>query len=271
MGKSQMQRTNSKVLLINSLLSLFLIVGYIVELIKGLRTPVYVILFTVLVIIPITVAFIVYKRNKESSRIKYITLIGYFIAYLFVMFSTDRTLVYVYLFPIILMYFLYFDIKLMVTSCSVVFITNLVRIVLSIVNGHNEASLITDYTIQFASVVLFSVSLVLATKLSNTYNEENVNSTKIEKDKQEAILKDVLKSASILDSNSKEVYRIVGELASSTETVNTSVGEIAMGISNTAENIQNQSEMTGTIQDIIINTSDLSKKMDELSQQSSDA
>ena len=54
----------------------------------------------------------------------------------------------------------------------------------------------------------------------------------------------------------------------STETVTNAVSEISAGVANTAENISDQSAMTEKIHKVIMNTSDLSNKMGELSKES---
>ena len=204
--RSQIARTNRVVLFINTFLSSFLVLGYIVELAKGQRTLYYFIKFLIVIIAPLTVAYFAYFKNKESVKLKYITLMGYFIMYLYVLFTTDRLIVYVYLFPIILMYFLYFDLKLMIYSCSLIVVINVTRMFIFIfVKGFNDSNMITDLTIQFASVFLFSLGLIMATKLSNTINNENIEYINEEKEKQAKILADVLAIAKILDNNSNVV------------------------------------------------------------------
>jgi len=266
-----LKSTNGVVLMINCVLDVFLILGYIGEVLKGQKTAAYVLTFSVIVIIPIAFAGLVYLKNRENRYLKYITLVGYFIMYIFVMFTAERILVYVYMFPIVLMYFLYFDMRFMIGSCTIVFVINLVKIAVDVfVRGYSTPTHITDYTIQGASVLLFNISLIISTRLSNRYNREKIASINTEKTKQEAILTDVLKIASVLDNNSQKVYKIVEDLASSTNVVTGAIGEIASGAAGTAESIQNQLNMTRNIQETIVDTSDLSNKMSVLSNESTE-
>lgn len=265
---SALQRTNKVVLLINFILDLFLVLGYTGEVIKKQKSVEYVIVFALLVLIPMGIAFYFYRKNKDSEKIKYITLAGYFIVYIFAMFTASnlRLLVYVYMFPIILMYFLYFDLALMVTACSSALVINIAKIVYSMMQGKNNPDLTTDYTIQFASVFLYGVSLIVATKLSNKFNTEKMENIQEQKKQQEAILEDVLKIAAVMDKNSKEVYAIVGELAAATGAVSNAVHEIAKGSAETADNMQIQSQLSSEIQEIIVDTSKASEDMGEISQ-----
>ncbi|MCX7749746.1 MAG: methyl-accepting chemotaxis protein [Clostridia bacterium] len=267
--KSSLQRTNGVVLLINCFLTVFLCIGYTIEYLKGQKTLNYVLLFYIIAIVPIAFATTVYLKNKESKNFKLFTLVGYFILYIFVMFTADKILVYVYMFPIIMMYFLYFDLRLMIRSCGIIFIINILRISKDIfVIGKNKPDDITNYTIQFASVFLFCFALIVATKLSNRFSSEKLDSIEMERAKQEEILRDVLKIARILDKNSQGVYEIVGELTNSTNSVASAVSEIAKGVSHTAESIQSQLTMTKNIQTVIMDTSSLSNGMGELSKDS---
>jgi len=254
------------VLLINWLLDLFLVAGYTGEYFKGGRSLEFVLIFMVLVISPMIIASYYYKKNPESEKVKYITLTGYYIMYSMVMFSSTRTLVYVYFFPIIAMYLLYFNLKLMVVSCSIISAMNFIRVIyLTAFIGMTDKSSTTDYTIQLASVILYSIGLIVATKLSNQFSSEKLESIENEKSKQEDILKDVLKIASLLDNNSRKVYSIVDELAASTDTVMGAVGKIEKGASATADSIQAQSQLTHNIQKSIQDTSKLSENMGRIS------
>lgn len=269
-----MKSTNRIVLLTNWILDGFLILGYLLELFKGAKTISYLAVFLLIVLVPMLLATFLYLKDGCSSLMKYVTLTGYFIMYIFVMFTAnpERLLVYTYMFPIILMYFLYFDLRLMVISCSVAMAVNVAKIVyFAVFLQIRDAGRITDYTIQFASVLLYGISLIISTKLSNRFNREKILSIQEEKAKQEAILGDVLKIASVLDRNSREVHRIVDELASSTDIATRAVHEIAKGSSDTAANIQTQSHLTMNIQGLIHDTSKASAGMEEIARDTAEA
>lgn len=260
---STLKSTNRAVLGINILLDLFLILGYIVEYLKGGRDLSYIIIFMLLTIIPITAAIIMYFNKKDNKNLKYITLIGYGIIYIFVLFTSTRTLVYAYFFPIITMYFLYFDLKLMVIACSSITVLNIIRVIYFVVGlKMNDSNVTTDYTIQLVTVIMFSIALVVSTRLSNKFNQEKINSLNEEKEKQDGILSDVLKVATLLDHHSLKVYEIVEEMVSSIENITISMSNIAKGASNTADSIQEQSQLTNEIQTTIVDTSNVSNNIE---------
>jgi Methyl-accepting chemotaxis protein len=266
-SNTSLQSTNFIVLLINWILDLFLVFGYIAEFFKGGRSLLFVIVFIALVLIPIVFATIIYTKDKNSKLLKIITISGYFIIYIFALFTTSRVMVYTYVFPIVAMYLLYFDLPFMVVSCSITFVINVIRIIYSAtVLGINDSIVTTDYTIQFASIFLYCFALIVATRLSNRFNTEKLKAIEEERAKQEEIFKGVLNTASVLDNNSSSVYEIVKNLTSSTETITGAVSQVATGAMQTASSIQTQVELTREIQTLINDASNSSQKADELSE-----
>jgi methyl-accepting chemotaxis protein len=112
---------------------------------------------------------------------------------------------------------------------------------------------------------MFSIALVVSTRLSNKFNQEKINSLNEEKEKQDGILSDVLKVATLLDHHSLKVYEIVEEMVSSIENITISMSNIAKGASNTADSIQEQSQLTNEIQATIVDTSNASNNMEKIS------
>ncbi len=264
------QLTNRTVLIINSILSSFLSIGYIVEFIKGTRTLQYVLVFVLVVIIPIAAALTVYLRNRPSDIVKYITISGYMIIYSIALITSSSPLSFVYIFPIMVMYILYFNLKLTVVSYSYVILLNVVVIGYKVLSGQVDAKTSTDLTIQFAAVVLFGISIILSTKISNLFNTTKINSIKAQQLRQEEILANVLRAADIMDKNANELMSFMSYFSTSMGQVTSAVDEISRGAQKTSESMSQQSLYTSRITEIIDITSKLSKQMGELSRSSSE-
>ncbi|MGL4368793.1 MAG: methyl-accepting chemotaxis protein, partial [Spirochaetota bacterium] len=261
-------RANKVVLLINWVLDSFLIVGYIAEYFKGGRSLAFVALFLMIVLVPMLWATILYLRDRHNEKIKYLTLAGYGVMYTLVLFTSSRTIIYVYLFPIVSMYLLYFNLSLIVISCSVITLLNIVRVIYLVAfKGMTDPGITTDYTILLASVILYSISLIVSTRLSNKFNTEKIISIRSEQGKQQEILSDVLKTASVLDRNSHKVYRIVEELAASAGRITDAVAVIDDGASSVASSVREQSELTARIHSVIAETSSRSMTMGNISKE----
>lgn len=266
--KVSSKRVNRFVLLSNWGIDIFLIGGYLLEYLKGAKPLEYIIAMLAIILVPMSAASVIYIKNNRSIFMKYVTLIGYFILYNFVLFTapTERILVFVYIFPIILCYFLYFDLKLILVSNIAFALVNVAKIIYYIVFlGIRDSFSTTDFLIQFACVFMYSLTLIISTRLSNQFSIEKLADTEKEHAKQESILKDVLKIAAVLDKNSREVHRIVGELTNYTSIASNAVQEIEKGAAETATNIQIQSGLTHDIQNLIDDTSEDSNNMEQIS------
>ncbi|MFY9569030.1 MAG: methyl-accepting chemotaxis protein [Acetivibrionales bacterium] len=268
------RRVNRFVLILNWGIDLFLIAGYIIEYFKGAKTLSYLLVMMAIIVIPMVTATFIFLKNNRSNIMKYITLSGYFVLYGFAMFTAppERLHVFAYMFPIVLSYFLYFDLKL-VLAASVAFTSvNVARIVyLMFFLGYISSYDTTNYLIQFGCVLMFAVSLMYSTKISNTFSEEKIRDIMEEQSKQENILTDVLEIAAVLDKNSKEVHRIVKELEEFTNTASNAVMEIEKGAADTASNIQVQSGLTHDIHGLISDTSKDSEVMEQISVNTAEA
>ncbi|MFZ5352126.1 MAG: hypothetical protein ACOZCL_05295 [Bacillota bacterium] len=118
MEKSQISRANKSVLLMNIVLFVVLAAGYIVDYFKGNKTLGYILLFCGIILLIGLIDTAIYIRNRESRYLKYVTLVFFMFIYTFAMFSATRVLVYAYIFPIISIYILYFDLRLMSVLCG---------------------------------------------------------------------------------------------------------------------------------------------------------
>ncbi len=116
--ESAIQSTNKVILMANWGIGLFLIIGYIIEFFKGGRTLGFVIGFIILILIPLLIASYLYYQDREDLRIKIVTLGGFLLVYTVVLFTTTRMLVYVYMFPILAVYILCFDLSLIMGGRS---------------------------------------------------------------------------------------------------------------------------------------------------------
>lgn len=272
--KDASRRVNRFVLILNWGIDLFLIAGYIIEYFKGAKTLSYLLVMMAIIVIPMVTATFIFLKNNRSNIMKYITLSGYFVLYGFAMFTAppERLHVFAYMFPIVLSYFLYFDLKLVLAASAAFTSVNVARIVyLTFFLGYNSSYDTTNYLIQFSCVLMFAVSLMYSTKISNTFSEEKIRDIMEEQSKQENILTDVLKIAAVLDKNSKEVHRIVKELEEFTNTASNAVMEIEKGAADTASNIQVQSGLTHDIHGLISDTSKDSEVMEQISVNTAEA
>ncbi|HPS56780.1 MAG TPA: methyl-accepting chemotaxis protein [Spirochaetota bacterium] len=255
-------KINRNVLVINWILDTLLLLGYVIEYFKGAKTLSYIITFFIVMMIPLLWATILYRLDKNDEKIKYITLFGYFILYIFTVFSATRTMVFVYILPMLSMYLLYFDLNLMKFSCIAMVIINTIRIIwLTGFMGLRDAYITTDYTIQMGCVILFAVVYISTTKLSNEINSEKLGRIHEEQDKQKSLIEDILHTAAVLIENSKKAYDIVEKLAQNTGNVSMALNEVSKETLEVTGNLQNQMKLSSHVSDSINSCLSLASEM----------
>lgn len=83
------QKVNNKVILCWTTIDIVLVIAYIIEVLKGIRSPYYVLLFSLFTVIPLIITIIFNKKwNGTNLNIKYFTTIGYIIFYTFSLLTT---------------------------------------------------------------------------------------------------------------------------------------------------------------------------------------
>ncbi len=144
-------------------LCIVLSAAYVIEIVKGLRGIDYYIMFLLMCWVPFFVGLVVLKvKGKGTDAYKYVALAGYSIFYMFVMLTTTSTLAYVYILPLASVFILYKN-RTFILQCGIL---NLLLLGISIgvrmANGQNQATDLTDYEIQVASILLCYFGYILS-------------------------------------------------------------------------------------------------------------
>lgn len=264
--KDNFFRANRLVLSVNLLVDFFLIAGYLVEIVKGLRSPVIVIPFILFIVISAGMMIWVYKADRNSKVLKNIAVVSFFIIYIYAMFTSTRILTHLYIYPVIITYMLYLDIKLIKYVSVGVGITNVAYVIYMVAVKHQiSASLSTDYTIQLLTMMAIVAALILGTKIIKTNNEEQLAFINESALKQENMLKDVLKVGNVLDKNCDEVFVCIENIEQSGENMKHAITNIAEAMEQTVISVEKQKNLTKDIQDAIQKTSDDTLEMNKAS------
>lgn len=154
---------NRKAMTVWMTLGIVLSAAYAIEIVKGLRTVPYYIVFLLMCWIPFFLGLMVLKvKGMGTSLYKGIVVAGYGIFYVFVLMTTTSTLAFVYILPVTCMLVLYKN-RNFLLICGV---ANIIAIILAIIknymSGMNAPSDITSYEIQLASLVLCYVGYILS-------------------------------------------------------------------------------------------------------------
>lgn len=247
-----------------------LLIAYMLEFIKGERSIGYFIVFILCGGIPYVIGQVVYRKNKESNLVKYITAYGYAIFYTFVLLTGDTTLVFTYILPILSLLLLCNDVKLLIGLSSVSLASNVISVVYHIViDKMTSADDIADYEIQIAATLLCMGLAIVATKVSYEINQYKISKIKEKENKQEEMLKAIKEFVDGLNVHAVEITNSMEKITESASVTTISIEEISGSSTQTAESIQEQLLRTSEIQQHIEHATALATDIKSLTENTS--
>lgn len=268
------RKMNRLTVLTISAIDTFLILGYLASYLQGEISLGYMLLVEVLTIGTLTLNDVIFFKKKDSKKLKYISLIGYIFVYAVICLNSVNDMAFTVLFPMLVMYILYFDFKLVFYASLAFGTINIADVIycVAILKHHHSGAAINSSTIllQAASVIVFLVSMCLVTKLSNEHNGQQIDDITKEKEQNEQLLSDVIGVVKAVKINTNQAGDFISELVKNINVTASSLQDISAGNDSNANSIEEQRNMTESIQSMIKNTGELANQMKNLSAQSKD-
>lgn len=159
-----------------------LIVAYLIELIKGVRTPISYLIVACMCLIPSIAAQLIYFKKKDSALIRYILGYGFLVFYAYAMFTTSTELSFCYIIVTFVILLVYVDIKFLFSLASGAILVNVARLTYLGINGRLQAQDITNAEIIFACLILTSAYAVMTAKKIGSINNANIIKAENEKE-----------------------------------------------------------------------------------------
>lgn len=263
---NHIKQTNKIILQSITIIIIAIITGKFFDVLKGAISPVSFASFILVSFILEIYLYILNKNKDNNTKIKYNAYIGFFLLYTYALFTSTKVLVFIYIFPILYLYSIYSDTKIMKNISISIISINIIRIIwLLAFVGITDKSSITDYTIQFLAILIVCWSAVMATKLTDKFNTDNLIEIKESNLTQERILNEVLDICNLLDNNSNNMYTIVSNLESSSKIMNNNINNMNNSIENTTNNIDTQINLTKNIHTTIVNAVDTATELKNIS------
>lgn len=266
---------NKSVLMILSSINLFIAVGYFSSYLQKNISLSFMLLTELTVLLTMAISYGVYFSNKGDSRFKYVSIMGYMFVYAIIEFGAQSDMVFSILFPIMLVYILYFDYQLIIRSGLVFALINIADVVYYTVflkHMHSGMPLNSSGVIlQIATVTIFVIAIAGTTKISNRNNQLKINRIKKEQEKNAQLLQDVLEIVDRVRTDSNKAKEYIEHLKSDVRSTSITLSSISDGNNQNAESIEKQTIMTENIQDMIQRTKEMSDKMLLLAKESEEA
>ena len=268
-----LKRVNNFVMVITIVIDFFTVVGYLAAFLAGTYPLLKLIVIFALMFGGLAISFVALKKNPVQFR--YYTMIGFAVLYAVALFEAGNDFMFVLMFPIIMMYVLYFDYKFILVTSALIALANIADMVYTCVAiGTFRSGMALEVPVillRMGSVIISLIALIGTTSRANRNNDEKISFIRRETEKSSQLLDVIVPVVKSVRENSLEVNEAMDVLRTKVDSSERLLSDIAEYNSRTSSNIDNQSEKTNQIKEKIQNTKDESDKMISLSKQSSAA
>ena len=259
------QKINKAGLQISWILITLVDLSLVAEYLKGGRTLLEICIFIGLTLGSVTGATFLYRKRPESWLPRWIIFSGLCITWGMILITGKFLLTFAFIFPFLAIFSLFGEKKFIIKLSIPIFLINIFKVVLEINKGHTGPADTTNYTLQIVMTILFLYTVYVTTSVINNLRQESnqsMDKLKATQAEQAQMLEDVLEIGQVITENSSQVYQIVQEFGSSSESLNNAIEEIAVGTNTNSQKIEEQSRATEEIQEKIQNVTGLTKEME---------
>lgn len=241
-----------------------LFLAYVLEVVKGNRTIGYFTVFALLLVVPLVIAWTVYRKNEASGGIKYLCAVFYGILYVFVLLTGATPLVFSYSLPVLYLLMLSNDAKLLKWLAVGNISANLASIVVQIVVDHKKpAENMTEWEIQVAAAVMCSIFAYMACCISSRLHGARVNAMAENEQKLKSIFEKVTEVTGGVEKDTEKLLEKLVELRESAGRTASAMEEIVNGSAQSTQMVERQLHMTSDIQAIVDRTGGLTERINK--------
>ena len=191
-------------------------------------------------ILPAVIDMVIQKRNPESEVVKYLLPISYFVVYIFVLFTGNTTMTYVYMIPMLMIFPLFHKWKY-TTSYSVGVVScNIMYLGYVKATGALEAVPMIDIEIQLAAVFLVALYGSLISYIDAGMTGRKMDEIEAAQEKRKAVLEQIRKVAENTADSSENILQKTDHLRTASVSSTEAMEQVCAGTNSTAEAIQEE-------------------------------
>ena len=235
------------------IMNIILAIAYLIELLKGARTPQSYVLVLCLCFIPCLISMFLYFRKQDSFFIRYVLGIGFLALYGYIMFTSTTNVVFCYIIVAFVLLVIYVDIKFLAFMGVTALIINIANTVNLINSGKFDAIALTNTEIIFACLILTGAFTIMATRKIEKINNAHIAKATKEKKLSEELLQKTLKVAMDITENILKVVEQTEQLKDATDTTKQAMEGLSSGANTAAEAMVEQKQSTELINQHIYN------------------
>lgn len=244
----RVKKANQMVISCMTIIKGFLLFGFVAQILLGRQGASMVGIPAVIIGVSIIADWVLYLKDHSSIVLKNVMMLGFLIVYALLNFMNGSEFVILYIIPPLLCCMLYYHKQFNVSIVIVSVVIILIRA---------AKKLISTGTIEQTEFMMMALTIMTllffqwAARVLKQFDHDAMHTMMDEQKRQDIMMKDILNVADMTRVKVEETSDRMMSLKDSTSSVNQSLHEIAQGILSTAESIQQQSEMTGEIQNAV--------------------
>lgn len=219
-------------------------------------------------LIGIVVNIVTYVRNHSSLKLRYIMFASFFIGWAYLMLTGKNTLVYSYIYPVLIVSILYYDKKFENIVFLLVGVTTFLRAVIWTVNGYLLGSEEGIALISTIVCILILIVTRVTSSLARRFNSDMLNAVEEEKAIQKDMVENILDVSERVQKDVSDADSLMEHLKETSNVVHNAIEEISVSTQVTAESVQEQTEMTNKINVSIDETAENAKIMVKAAEES---
>lgn len=258
-AKDAITRSMETGLICYGVINVALVICYLIEVVKGSRTIGYFAIFSLLALVPFFISLFMYKRDSKNTNTSYCMAAGFFVFYIFIIFTTISPIAYVYAILFSLGLVAFNDNRLSGLFAVGISLANIIQVAIMGIRKEILAEDLPNIEIRIASVLIFSVFVLLVTNTLHKNNELKINEINNEKMYVANLLEQIMQISNQMTAHIQVVTGKINTLDKSVQATKNSMQDVSVGTEETAESIQLQMEKTEQIQNTISHVTNVSK------------
>ena len=254
MGEKQYLRTNKVLFTTITFTSIFLVIGLMSQLTKSKLNPIISIIPIIAVLVVYIGQIIIYITKRKTKALLYYTALTFSVIYFMILFTNAIGTPYPYMIPVLLIFILYLD-KKVVILCSLYFILiNVIKIIITVIKAEDFDAIIEFISIQALISILTGIVAILSVSLISKFFAEYSEKVEESAARNRKMAEEVVTSAKKVLTDVLVIKESLGDVSHTTVTICDSMKEISSGAASTAETVEQQTIMTKMIQQVIDET-----------------
>ncbi len=268
-----LKRVNKFVMIVTFIIDIFTVVGYMAAFLTGVYPlPKLLLIFGIMIAGLMISMWALYKRPENF---RYIAMTCFAVLYTMALLEAANDFMFVLVFPVIIMYVLYFDYRFIVITSFVVTFANILDIIIMVATLHTFRSgmalEIPVMMLRLGSIIVSVCALIGTMKRAIANNNSKLQSIIDEQKKSDRLVNVIIPVVKSVQDNSNLVTDNMDTLNDNVIATSELLNDISKINTDTSENIKIQNEMITEIQKLIENTKSDSEKMLSLSNDSQHA